>query len=93
MLTKTITCYNMSSNMILTVFRAGNSDVVALNPVFKQKLGISTGSKVIQEVVEGGILIKPVSAKTKKTKKSDQEFEKWWKMFEGENGGVLDDLA
>lgn len=93
-LTLQFLCYNMCSNVILTVFRAGNSDVVALNQAFKDKYGFKTGAKVQLEDTGEGILIRPVRFTAKIRKNPvDGEFKKWLKEAMKEDAGILDDLA
>lgn len=80
--------------MTLTVFRAGNSDVVALNPVLKQKYGIKTGSKIVQEDLGDGISIKPAKSKEKRASKGvKSEFNNWLQDALKEDAGLLEDLA
>lgn len=81
--------------MTLTVFRAGNSEVVAIPRPLLKELGIKNGDKVELEKSPDNtaIVIKKQTSPIGETKKSDQEFAKWWQMFLRENGGILDDLA
>lgn len=82
---------------IQKVFRAGNSDVVAIPREAAMEAGLAVGQPVKVEVMANGEGIKisktskTVSTKSKKV--TDKEFEKWWKTFEKENGEILDELA
>ncbi len=78
---------------MLTIFRAGNSDVVALNPILKEKYGFKTGVKIIQEDSENGILIRPLKPKTKKKEsKVNKDFNNWLKGALEEDSLLLDEL-
>lgn len=80
-----------------TVFRAGNSNVVAIPKAVGDKYGIKTGAKVtIEEVPEaGGVLIKRASKPSKKRLSSGitPEFKKWLKEALKEDAEILDELA
>lgn len=78
---------------VQTVFRAGNSNVVAIPKDVAKELGFLPGKKVVVEKTESdGILIKIFSKDTKKTI-SSSEFKDWWGEFLEENSGILDELA
>ena len=77
---------------IQTVFKAGNSNVVAIPQELNRKLNIKTGQKVVvEESGNGNILIRKLT-KEKQTS-TDEKFKKWWKVFLKENAGILDELA
>lgn len=82
---------------IQRVFRAGNSDVVAIPKNLLKDLGIKTGQRVtLEKTLQGDALVvkKVVRAKSRATKKEvDMEFKKWWEVFIKENGETLDELA
>lgn len=88
----------MGSNMnTYQIFRAGNSQVVTLPKSILSDVGIKVGQKVLVEKSSDNsaiVIRKPNgSVKANSKVKSEAEFEKWWKMFLEENGGILDDLA
>jgi antitoxin component of MazEF toxin-antitoxin module len=79
-----------------TVFKAGNSNVVAIPKSLGDKYGISHGKKVVvDEIPDVGIVIrravkaKPVS----KDAKVDLEFQKWLEGAMKEDAEILDKLA
>ncbi len=77
---------------IQTIFKAGNSAVVAL----PKELGFKKGDKVIVEKVadvENLVTIKKVSAKKIKNSASDAEFKIWLNNVLEEDGEILDELA
>ena len=77
---------------IQKVFRAGNSNVVAIPQELIKKLNIKSGQKVLlEENSEGNILIKKVAKR--KSISGEENFRKWWKTFIKENAGILDELA
>lgn len=72
---------------IQTIFKAGNSQVVAI----PKNMPFKTGQKVLVEKAdEETIIIKKASSSPKK---SDTEFKKWLDIFMEENGEILDELA
>lgn len=77
-----------------TVFRAGNSDVVALAPAVKKKTGIKTGSKVVVQVSSDGktIIINNTDA-IRKTNFLSPDFFEWMEKFNQEYGVALSELA
>lgn len=79
-----------------TVFRAGNSNVVAIPKSMGDKYGIKMGAKVtIEELPEaGGVLIRKTSKPAKKISSGvTPEFRKWLKEALKEDAEILDDLA
>lgn len=76
-----------------TVFKAGNSDVIAIPPAVKKKTGIKTGSKIIVDVASDGktIVVNEVG-KSKKTSLTPKFFE-WLEEFNKEYGVALSELA
>ncbi len=73
---------------IQTIFKAGNSNVVAL----PKDLGFKFGDKVTINKLNGGIFIE--EAKKEKSKKAiTKEFQKWLKEVLVEDKEVLDELA
>jgi len=76
-----------------TVFKAGNSDVVALPPEVKRKTGIKTGSKIVVDVASDGktIVINEVG-KGKKSALTPNFFD-WLEKFNEEYGPALAELA
>lgn len=77
---------------IQTVFKAGNSNVVAIPRDLSEALQIKPGQKVVlEESGNGNILIKKLTKD--KQSSADEKFKKWWKVFLKENAGILDELA
>jgi virulence-associated protein VagC len=76
---------------IQTVFKAGNSHVVAIPKEFD----IKTGEKVeLRKSSDGdSVVITKVKKEKKKATKTEVEHEKWLKIFMEENGEILDELA
>lgn len=79
-----------------TVFKAGNSNVVAIPKDLSRELKITPGQKVIVAKIpeEEAIVIKKVT-KTKKTKESaiNREFKSWLEKTLKEDEEILDELA
>ena len=80
------------------VFRAGNSNVVAIPKHIFDDLGLKTGQKVFVERTDDVILIKKVKKIPKTITKNGKskisaEFQKWLDTFMKENGEILDELA
>lgn len=82
---------------IQTVFKAGNSNVVAIPSEFVNNYGYNTGLQVMLNTYDQGetLVIKKVSmSKPKKTaSKASQEFEKWLENTLEEDAKILDGLA
>lgn len=77
---------------IQKVFKAGNSNVVAIPKDLAKELGFKEGQKVIVEKTSDEVLvIRKVSKK--KILSPDIEFKRWWKKFLKENAQILDELA
>lgn len=77
---------------IQTVFKAGNSHVVAIPKELNSKLNIKAGQKVVlEESGNGNILIRKVTAG--KVISLEKNFKKWWQVFLKENAEILDELA
>lgn len=78
------------------VFRAGNSNVVAIPKSLGSKYGIRSGARVtVEEVPEvGGVIVKRVT-RFSKTQKAGitPEFKKWLKEVLKEDAEILDELA
>lgn len=81
---------------IQTVFRAGNSNVVAIPKNLMDELDLKSGQKVILEKDPSNeaLIIRKATKATKKTKGSvSQEFKKWLKEVMIEDAEILDELA
>ncbi len=78
---------------IQTVFKAGNSDVVAIPPEIKKRTGIKTGSNILVDVASDGktIVINEVGDKNQSVITPD--FLKWLEKFNKEYGPALKKLA
>lgn len=79
------------------VFKAGNSNVVAIPKHLAKELGIKPGQKVFVDKTPDGeaIIVRKVS-KTKPARELkivSSEFKKWWDIFLKENAKILDELA
>jgi len=94
LLTNKYLCTNIVSTMSTqTVFKAGNSDVVAIPPEVKRKTGIKTGSNIVVGVASDGktIVINEVGKKNKAV--LTQDFFEWLEKFNKEYGSALVELA
>ena len=91
-MTNKILCTNIVITMQLqTIFKAGNSQVVAIPSDVLANLNLKTGNKVlVGQADDTTIVIKKTSPKIKK---SDAGFQKWLNVFMKENAEVLDELA
>jgi len=80
---------------IQTIFKAGNSSVVAIPKQLASELNLRPGQKVTidRSTTEEALIVKRPSAPQKSMKKSDKEFQRWLKLFLKENGDILDELA
>ncbi|EKD95615.1 MAG: hypothetical protein ACD_24C00421G0003 [uncultured bacterium] len=79
---------------IQTVFRAGNSNVVAIPKDLSKETGIKAGQKVIVgKSSEDELVIRKFTGKKVKKLSPDEEFRRWWKAFLKDNAGILDELA
>lgn len=78
---------------VQTVFKAGNSDVVAISPEVKKKTGIKTGSNIVVGVASDGktIVINEVGNKSKTALTTN--FFDWMESFNREYGSALAKLA
>lgn len=81
---------------IQTVFRAGNSDVVALPNELKKREGIKVGSKVEWKATPIGFVLLTHSMEEKREAKTktatDKEFKKWLSAALNEDKEILDEL-
>lgn len=74
-----------------TIFKAGNSQVIAIPSDVLADLNLKTGNKVlVGKADDTTIVVKKTSSKIKK---SDADFQKWLDVFIKENAGILDELA
>ncbi|KKQ84421.1 MAG: hypothetical protein UT08_C0018G0027 [Candidatus Woesebacteria bacterium GW2011_GWB1_38_8] len=80
---------------IQTVFKAGNSNVVAIPKHLAKEINLKPGQKVVIEKAqnEEGLIIRKLEKSTTKKPKVDEEFKKWWKAFLKDNAEILDELA
>lgn len=82
---------------IQTIFKAGNSEVVAIPKHLLRETGMKAGQKVMVEKTSEGdsFLIRKVSKKKIKEADSplDEEFRTWLEVFLKENKEILDELA
>lgn len=79
-----------------TVFRAGNSNVVAIPKTLGDKYNISQGKKVmVDEILNVGIIIKKATKPNVSVTESavSSEFKKWLKEATKEDAEILDQLA
>lgn len=80
---------------IQTVFRAGNSNVVAIPKSIGDSAGIKSGQKVIvEELPDGnGVVVRKMTKVSKKREGVNREFKKWLKEALEEDAEILDELA
>lgn len=78
---------------IQTVFKAGNSDVVAIPPEIKKKTGIKNGSNIIVSVASDGKTIVINEVGDKKAAVLTTNFFEWLENFNKEYGSALTELA
>lgn len=74
------------------VFRAGNSNVVAIPKSLSKNFGIKPGQKVVVEQNGPDELVIRKASRTKSIS-PDLELKSWWKEFLKDNGEILDELA
>lgn len=79
---------------IQTVFRAGNSDVVAIPPEVRKRTGLKTGSNIIVDVAADSktVIIAEVGSKGNKSFITPN-FLNWLNDFNKEYGSALQELA
>ena len=78
---------------IQTIFKAGNSDVVAIPKQLLEELELKTGQRVVLEKLPNeGIIIRKHSP-NKKASKSKTEFKKWLEEVLKEDAEILEELA
>ena len=79
---------------IQTVFKAGNSDVVAIPPEVKKRTGLKTGSNIVVDVASDGktVVITEVGSKAAKSFITPN-FLNWLDNFNKEYGSALQELA
>lgn len=82
---------------IQTIFKAGNSNVVAMPINMMREMQINPGDKVdvTRNDRDNSIVIKKIaSSNAKQSQKSaNAEFKAWLETFMDENGETLDELA
>lgn len=78
---------------VQTVFKSGNSDVVAIPSEVKKKTGIKSGSEVVVSATTGGTIF--ISRADNKGERSSitPEFLRWLDEFNKEYGPALKKLA
>lgn len=76
-----------------TIFKAGNSNVVAIPKALLKDLGIKKGQKVYVDKTPDGtaLVVKPAEKRAKKA--TTREFEKWINKVLEEDAKILDELA
>lgn len=78
---------------IQTVFKAGNSNVVAIPKDISQKVGLKKGSKVVVEATPDNRIVVSKAEAKKKRSSITPEFLEWLDAFNKEYGPALDELA
>ena len=80
---------------IQKVFKAGNSNVVAIPKHLAKEINLKSGQKVVVEKAqnEEGLIIKKLEKTKSKKRVVDEDFKKWWKAFLKDNAEILDELA
>jgi len=78
-----------------TVFKAGNSEVVAIPNEIKKELNLKKGSKVVVQKIPDSeaFIVKKADQKVKNKSLSSDEFDKWLENVLGEDKKILDELA
>ncbi len=74
-----------------TIFKAGNSQVIAIPSDVLADLNLKIGSKVLVGTADDTTIV--VKKTSPKIKKSDAGFQKWLSVFMKENAEILDELA
>jgi len=76
------------------IFRAGNSDLVAIPQPWLREWGVSTGQEVFLEKVpdSDAVLVFPARKKSK-NRATAGEFKKWLDVVLKEDADLLDELA
>lgn len=79
---------------IQTIFKAGNSQVVAIPQELIKDMKLKTGQKVeVLKASEHEITIRKSPMSTSKTTKLNSEFRKWLNNVLEEDAEILDELA
>ena len=92
-----MTVNRLCNNIVLTtmqtqtIFRAGNSDVVAIPQPLLREVGFKRGQEVVVSKDDSGEAI--VIEKSGKKSQRKDKFKKWFDAFLKENGEILDELA
>lgn len=81
-----------------TIFRAGNSNVVAIPKHILREVGFKTGQKVVVQPTDDGVVIKKAKINNKSMVKSysskiTPEFQAWMDGFLKKYGSTLKALA
>lgn len=77
-----------------TIFRAGNSNVIAVPSYLFDDSNFKTGHKItVSKIDEDTMVIKTVTSPKSKKVTADAAFKKWLDIFTKENGEILDELA
>lgn len=78
---------------IQTVFKAGNSDVIAIPKHLSEETGIKSGIKIVVDKVEGGIFVRKAEKQKPKKNAVNKEFKKWLGEVLKEDAEILNELA
>lgn len=79
-----------------TIFKAGNSEVIAIPKHILEELNLKRGQKVVVDSIPDSevIIIRKVSkAKTQTKKAASAEFKRWLNEVLKEDAEILDELA
>jgi antitoxin component of MazEF toxin-antitoxin module len=77
-----------------TIFRAGNSNVIAIPSYILDDSNFKAGHKItLDKVDENTMVIKTITPSKQKKITADTAFKKWLDVFMKENGEILDELA
>lgn len=77
-----------------TIFRAGNSNVIAIPSYIFDDSNFRAGHKItVDKVDEDTMVIKTIASSKPKKITADAAFKKWLDVFMKENGDILDELA
>ncbi len=75
------------------VFKAGNSDVIAIPKHLSKESGIKAGQKITVTVTNDGLLIRKLEGQEPKTTVATKEFKKWLDNVLKEDAEILDELS
>lgn len=77
-----------------TIFKVGNSNVVAIPSNLMKELGLKKGQEVVVDRIpdSNAIVVTPKNS-DKTNPLSQEEYDRWVKKFFNEDGALLDELS